>query len=682
MKSKIYLLLLALALSIQLSCAQKAEDYQNSYNYKRAIELLHNNGDEKEILDCLQKEIAEHPKNGYAYRVMSAIYERSRRLGMALDAANKAIELLKKDKEWLASAYAKRAKIYTLMDEPGKALADWTLALKANPKDVNVLSDRAQYYYTMKQYELSDKDYDAIISLDPINTLGYMGKGRNALDTKNFEEAKKLFTYALKFDANYPSANSFRAEAYMGLKRYNEAADDLITALTSANDYAYSLIHSFEEPEVNILLTKLKIQQAKNSNDAQWPFYIGSIYQRLSKYPKAIENFKMAAKQDASDIFLYYISCCYESMGDMDLALDYIDQALALDSTYCDYVMQKADLLYEKGDVKASVRLYDKYIEHDPEYYGGYYRRGFIKDNAKDVDGAIEDYTTCIIQNPNYAYAYLGRADQYIKKGNKDLAMADYRQVIAIDTLYGDSNCAQYAYLGLGEREKATAFMDSILVHSSSMGNYYDAACLYARMGERDSSLSYLRKSLEMGFRRFFHIEKDDDLDILHDMEEYKLLMDEYKEKAKREWQSQQEDTDSNANKEERICEVPFTKESGVCLVKCKINNLPLHFVFDTGASDISISMVEATFMMKNGYLTDRDVVGKRHYVDANGNVSEGTLLNLRNVHFGDLDLDNVKASVVSNQKAPLLLGQSVLSRLGKIEIDNEKRVLRIKYRK
>ena len=47
--------------------------------------------------------------------------------------------------------------------------------------------------------------------------------------------------------------------------------------------------------------------------------------------------------------------------------------------------------------------------------------------------------------------------------------------------------------------------------------------------------------------------------------------------------------------------EIPFTKESGVCKVKCDINGLPLHFVFDTGVSDVTISMVEATFMMKNG---------------------------------------------------------------------------------
>ena len=74
--------------------------------------------------------------------------------------------------------------------------------------------------------------------------------------------------------------------------------------------------------------------------------------------------------------------------------------------------------------------------------------------------------------------------------------------------------------------------------------------------------------------------------------------------------------------------------------------------------------------------------VGSQRYMDANGDVTVGTVVNLRNVNFGGLDLDNVKASVVRNQKAPLLLGQSVLGRLGKIEIDNSKNVLKISKNK
>lgn len=62
----------------------------------------------------------------------------------------------------------------------------------------------------------------------------------------------------------------------------------------------------------------------------------------------------------------------------------------------------------------------------------------------------------------------------------------------------------------------------------------------------------------------------------------------------------------------------------------------------------------------------------------ADGSISEGTVINLRRVNFGGTELNNVRASIVKNQKAPLLLGQSVLNKLGKIVIDNENNSLKI----
>jgi predicted aspartyl protease len=51
-------------------------------------------------------------------------------------------------------------------------------------------------------------------------------------------------------------------------------------------------------------------------------------------------------------------------------------------------------------------------------------------------------------------------------------------------------------------------------------------------------------------------------------------------------------------------------------------------------------------------------------------------------VGFAGMSLTNVRASVVRNQVAPLLLGQSVLARLGKIEIDNDSQKLKVTMRK
>jgi tetratricopeptide (TPR) repeat protein len=54
--------------------------------------------------------------------------------------------------------------------------------------------------------------------------------------------------------------------------------------------------------------------------------------------------------------------------------------------------------------------------------------------------------------------------------------------------------------------------------------------------------------------------------------------------------------------------------ESGVYEIPCKINGLDLSCVFDTGASDVSISLTEALFMLKHGHLTESDIKGSASY--------------------------------------------------------------------
>lgn len=252
--------------------------------------------------------------------------------------------------------------------------------------------------------------------------------------------------------------------------------------------------------------------------------------------------------------------------------------------------------------------------------------------------------------------------------------------MIEIENTPEKYSCIHYAYQGLGQYDKAIEMMDSIIAREEDRaGSYYDAACLYSQMDNKQKALEYLEKSLELGYRRFAHIERDQDMDPIRDMEEFKALILKYKQSDVDGSSVRSEVEKSTISSTADISEIPFTKESGVYKVKCQINGLPLHFVFDTGASDVTLSMTEASFMMKNGYLSGNDVIGSQRYMDADGDISVGTVINLKDVNFGGQTLKNVRASVVRNQKAPLLLGQSVLGRLGKIEIDNQKRVLIIK---
>lgn len=402
------------------------------------------------------------------------------------------------------------------------------------------------------------------------------------------------------------------------------------------------------------------------------------MYERAAKYNKAIAYYKESLEKESNIITASRISSCYDDLGDYDKALEYCNQAIALDSVKANYLYEKANILDNAGRTQEAIKTMSDYIANTPDEPAGYYQRGWFKDHSGDIEGALEDYTMAITLQPNVAYAYLNRGVLYRLKGENAKAESDFKQVVRLDSIPEEAECSFYAYYYLGQKDKAIEILNTIL-DKDKKGNCYDAACLYSVMGEKEKALSYLRQSLEDGYRRFAHIKRDRDLNNIRNTEEFKVLMKEYEEKHLQEIAADADGDDSAY--ELKVEEIPFTKEGGVCKVKCAINGLPLHFIFDTGATDVSISSVEATFMAKNDFLSSSDIIGKQNYQTADGNITEGTIINLKDVKLGSLHLNNIKASVVRNQAAPLLLGQSVLSKLGKIEIDNTKKVLRITHK-
>ena len=652
-----------------------------SYNYQRGLEAMQ---DEKrqEALGFFNKDLKENPQNGYSYSWIAMLRGQNEEYGRALTAADLAIKYLpKKDAEYIIFAYTTRAGIYLHLEDTVKAMSDYDTAIKVKPDEGALYEKRAQIYFEQERYDLAAADYHKMIELNPGDVMGYMGLGRNANEQRNWTEAIKQFDYVTKLSSDYSSGYSFRAESYIGLEKWNEATDDIVSALALEWDRkAMYLATTLKEPAFTMLVSKMKIQSVKSPNEARWPYVMGTMYQHEKQYKKAVEAYEEANKRNASPAILRWVAHCYSEMGLYENALNSIDQALNMDSTDLVNLERKANILYEMGNAKSAIDVYTQVLNTQPEYAFGYYRRGWFKELTGDFDGAIEDLSICVVLDPEESYAFETRGDIYLRQGKKELAEADFLKVIEIENTPEKYSCIHYAYQGLGQYDKAIEMMDSIIAREEDRaGSYYDAACLYSRMDNKQKALEYLEKSLELGYRRFAHIERDQDMDPIRDMEEFKALILKYKQSDVDGSSVRSEVEKSTISSTADISEIPFTKESGVYKVKCQINGLPLHFVFDTGASDVTLSMTEASFMMKNGYLSGNDVIGSQRYMDADGDISVGTVINLKDVNFGGQTLKNVRASVVRNQKAPLLLGQSVLGRLGKIEIDNQKHVLIIK---
>ncbi len=121
---------------------------------------------------------------------------------------------------------------------------------------------------------------------------------------------------------------------------------------------------------------------------------------------------------------------------------------------------------------------------------------------------------------------------------------------------------------------------------------------------------------------------------------------------------------------------ITMRNDNGVYTIPCMVNGLKLRFIFDTGAADVSISAAEALFMLKNEYLSLNDIVDSENYILADGTILENTIINIPEIRIGSKILTNVRACVVNNTDAPLLLGQSAITLLGPWYIDGDKLIL------
>lgn len=646
--------------------------YNDSHNFNLALEAL-DNEDYSKAMQYLEKEIAIHDDNAEAHYLISLLHYNNGDYGDALSSTADALKnASRKDKAFQAQIYAHRGDIYSTLDNTEMAEKDFSQAIRLQPDDTDYYKKRAQFYYEQRMYDLSDNDYSQMRRIDPSSYMGYMGYGRNCLARKEFEKAIEQFDYAGKMYKDYASVYSFRAEAYAGLGKWKEFADDVVTALgINGDDKAFFLIQEHSSDAFTLLTTKLKAKAANEPNQSYWPYCIGIVYESAEKYDSAIESYKKSMKMDPDDFTAERITACYELLHDWSNALSYINKAIQIDSTNAGYFMTRASIENELGKEAEAIADVDYYLSINPEDDFGYYRLAWIKSGMDDSAGAIEDYTTAITLDPERSYYYANRGSLLHRLGKTDEANADFEKVLQIDTLINENSCRHYALFYLGMEAEAFEWMQS-MIEKYGRDNYYDAACLYSLAGNTDKAMEYLRLAFENGYRRFVHIGKDHDLDNIRNLDSFKSLVDEYKAI---------QDAGSEADEAEyieKVIEVPFTRSGGVTKVKCNINGLPLSFIFDTGASTVSISSLEATFMYKNDYLSDKDIIGRSTFVDANGDISVGTVINLSKVSFGGLELTNVKASVVSNDNAPLLLGQSVLNRLGKIEIDYENSILKI----
>ena len=534
-------------LTIFVALASNATEYE-SHNFKNGLEAIEKK-DFRGALDFLKKEVADNPKNGYAYFWLASIsmyndkfhseienrgdvFKFALNMSDALNYYRDALKYIpKNDRGYRSKAYNQRSELYLFMRDTISALDDLSASIKILPQNPEVFKARANIYFSQGKIKLADADYNKIISINPNDVVGYMGIGRNRIAQGKWDEAIEKFNRVEKIDPNYSYVYLLRAESYIGKKDYEKAADDLISALKKDDKDAYYTIFKFDKDVIAKVIEKVKAESEKSPNDSKWPMCNAIIHDQIGEYKEAIKYNQQAYKIEPSVPVLDMLSKQYLRDFQWENSLSCVERLLESDPHDLKKVFLKAYLLKGLGRPQEAIPLMNEYLAENNNDALCFYLRGGANAQLGNYDDAIEDLTTAIDLNPTYAHSYLMRGDMYKKKNKDSYANSDYNKVLSLEAPSKNYCCSYFACLGLGDTTKAIEIMEDVLKRNPTLwGNNYDAACLYSRMNRNSEALLYLETAIKMGYKSHLRFDFDYYFDDFRKRADFKALSDKYKD--------------------------------------------------------------------------------------------------------------------------------------------------------
>jgi tetratricopeptide (TPR) repeat protein len=157
----------------------------------------------------------------------------------------------------------------------------------------------------------------------------------------------------------------------------------------------------------------------------------GTAYSDKGDPLKAIKDYTKAIRLKPDLAAAYsHRGGVYVDIGELKKAIRDCNYAIHLDPTLASAYNNRGAAYHGKGDIKSAINDYTKAINLEPDYMDAYRNRGISRDENGDLRGAIEDFAKAIRLKPDYATAYYDRGVAYQRSGNFEKAIKDYTKAI------------------------------------------------------------------------------------------------------------------------------------------------------------------------------------------------------------------------------------------------------------
>jgi tetratricopeptide (TPR) repeat protein len=232
------------------------------------------------------------------------------------------------DKEIALLKPATTAAVPDSEEKIAESIADYSRALKQNPKDVAALIKRGDLYFQVHEFELAIEDYSDAIALDDKADEAYFGRGMARGRYGQISEGIEDLTVYISRHPDDSRAYTKRGVRY--LWQHNDAKAE--------PDFSHAI--------------------ALNPDNAEAHDDLGVIIARRGKYGEALKHFTAAVRIDPSYFKAYHNQAMvYFLQGQDGLALEAVDHSLALVPDQRNSILLKANILKALGRDDEAAKL-------------------------------------------------------------------------------------------------------------------------------------------------------------------------------------------------------------------------------------------------------------------------------------------------------------------------------------
>ena len=449
----------------------------------------------------------------------------------------------------------------------------------------------------------------------------------------------------------------------MGENDWNSRIVDCLETLRNDNGEEQSeqiLLHEVPSEYEVSLIGGLEELAKTDSNNAYWPHFMGRYYLKQGRYDEAVTWFEEAFKRNSHATELAYLAYACHKTRRYYTARYYGMKATTMEPTNDLAQWVYAHLWMDTECFKEAREVMEKYLPYNPNNPVIHQLLAEALRCEGDLEKALEHAEEAVSLTPDVAVTYFTRAKILHDLGREDEEKLDLEHTLDLlateEDAYIDLRYLTLMMLGrTDEAWKELAKGETTCDHQPEY-QLYKALCL-AIDGRSDDALEMLNNAFRDGLIKFKMVK---DRPLFKPLREVAGAMEAIN-KAEL-WHYAKLGQESLDKESSMVwSKIPYKRDGDRLLIEGEVNDVPLAMVFDWRSYENTISAAQAASLLA-----------------ASDELKAGTVVNLRSVNLGGQVFDDVRATVVDDEDAPLVLGQAMWMRIMMIYDAEEESIISI----